>query len=143
MKGMGRRTLRTTLMAGVAGLFLMSCCALAATAAPLVSSGGTYVVSWHVDGDKMPLNKVFDLDVTVHKAADHKPAEGVKLAVNATMPAHHHGMNVKPVVKPVDAGNWLVSGMLFHMPGNWQITLDIDNGTGTEPERVQFDVAVK
>lgn len=141
MSRMGERTLPRSLRVGLAGLFVMSCCLLGVTQAPVTSSGGTYVVEWQTVGDKMPLNKVFDLDVTVLKAADHKPAEGVKLAVNASMPAHHHGMNVKPVVQQTDAGKWLVSGMLFHMPGNWQITLEIDNGTGTE--RVQFDVAVK
>ena len=46
-----------------------------------------------------------------------------RLDVAAIMPAHQHGMNYEPVVKPLSEGRFLVSGMVFHMPGHWEVQI--------------------
>jgi DNA-binding beta-propeller fold protein YncE len=108
--------------------------------APLISNGGNYLVSWTPTGGSVALNKTFDMNVRVLSKDTRKPSEGVRLSVSAVMPAHYHGMNVKPVVTSVGPGLWQVSGMLLHMPGFWEINFDLDNGIVVE--RAQSDVRV-
>jgi cytochrome c peroxidase len=48
------------------------------------------------------------------------------LKVDAHMPAHRHGMNYKPQVKPLGNGRWRAEGLLFHMPGAWEFLFELD-----------------
>lgn len=52
-------------------------------------------------------------------------------AVDATMPSHGHGMNYQPRVSMAGLGLVRAGGFLFHMPGDWEITLDIQHGDVT------------
>ena len=54
------------------------------------------------------------------------------LAVDAVMPEHRHGMNYRPTVTVLGPGRYRVEGLLFHMPGRWDLLFDVDSGTGTE-----------
>ena len=45
-------------------------------------------------------------------------------AVDATMPAHRHGMNYRPTLTALGGGRWRVEGLLFHMPGTWELRVD-------------------
>jgi len=51
--------------------------------------------------------------------------------LNATMPAHGHGMNYKPehtVVQQTDSTIQInVDGLILHMPGQWQWSVEISN----------------
>ena len=53
----------------------------------------------------------------------------VLLEVDATMPAHGHGMNYTPElgarVTTADGSRYRAEGMLFHMPGEWQWSVRI------------------
>jgi len=51
---------------------------------------------------------------------------------DAWMPAHRHGMNSRPSVTSLGAGHWRAEGFLFHMPGRWQFTFDVDTPAGRE-----------
>lgn len=53
------------------------------------------------------------------------PAEAQLVAVDATMPAHRHGMNYRPSLHPLGDGRWRVEGLLFHMSGAWELRLDL------------------
>lgn len=65
-----------------------------------------------------------------------------RVSVDATMPAHKHGMNYKPDVTEIEAGSrYTADGLFFHMPGQWQITIDIYGGSGGE--RFMMDVPAK
>lgn len=48
--------------------------------------------------------------------------------VDAGMPAHRHGMNYRPTLAPTGQGTWRAEGMVFHMPGAWEVRLDIEGG---------------
>lgn len=48
--------------------------------------------------------------------------------VDATMPAHRHGMNYRPTLAPAGPGVWRAEGMLFHMAGAWEVRLDLEGG---------------
>jgi hypothetical protein len=50
------------------------------------------------------------------------------LKTDATMPAHRHGMNYRPVIKPLGAGRFRVDGMMFHMAGQWELAFEVKSG---------------
>lgn len=57
---------------------------------------------------------------------------GLALDVDATMPAHGHGMNTTPVVESSANGSFSVSGMQLHMPGTWRFAFEVmESATST------------
>jgi hypothetical protein len=64
------------------------------------------------------------MDVRVTAVAGGAPFEGT-LRADAAMPQHGHGMNVAPTMKQVAPGAYRVDGMLFHMPGYWELYFDL------------------
>jgi hypothetical protein len=97
-----------------------------------------YVVSVVPAPDPIPLNEFFDLQITVADASNRdRPLTGIAVAVDATMPAHGHGMNTTASVLP-DGNGFKASGLLLHMPGEWQIWVDV----GPERERSRFTLTV-
>jgi hypothetical protein len=60
--------------------------------------------------------------------------------VDATMPAHRHGMNYRPTLKALGAGRFEAAGLMLHMPGRWEFAFDITAGSRRETLRAQVDV---
>jgi hypothetical protein len=54
------------------------------------------------------------------------------LRVDARMPEHRHGMNYRPTVAATGAGRYRAEGLLFHMPGRWQLLFDVDHNGRTQ-----------
>ncbi len=100
----------------------------------LRTGNDTYTVAYKTPVP-IPLNRLFEVEVWVRGS---EPNSALELRVDAAMPHHHHGMNRTPVVEKRGPGHYLVSGMLFHMPGRWQMYFDVTNGPFTE--RAQDDV---
>ena len=48
------------------------------------------------------------------------------LRIDALMPEHRHGMNYRPTVVKSGDGVYVAEGMLFHMPGLWQLLFDVE-----------------
>jgi hypothetical protein len=62
-----------------------------------------------------------------------KPGAAPKsLRVDAQMPEHRHGMNYRPAVTATAPGTYRAEGMLFHMPGRWDIAFDVVVGGRSE-----------
>lgn len=59
------------------------------------------------------------------------------LQLSAWMPTHNHGMNYRPVAVQEGVGRYRADGFLFHMPGQWQFVIDID-----EDETIRIDTAI-
>ena len=58
-----------------------------------------------------------------------RPRTGVtRIAIDATMPAHGHGMNYLPKATETAAGRYRYTGLMLHMPGRWQLTIDLYDG---------------
>ena len=59
-----------------------------------------------------------------------------RVGVRGWMPDHRHGMNYRPAVTLNSlSGNGLsgaAEGLLFHMPGRWQIVLEVAGAAGKE-----------
>jgi hypothetical protein len=113
--------------------WLVSCwlgAALPATAAcPLPKPAlqqGEAQVAWKVDGASLAVGKHFAMEVLVC------PADAMLARVDATMPEHKHGMNYRPSLKSLGDGRWRVEGLMFHMPGRWELRLEVRTAGRTE-----------
>lgn len=107
-----------------------------------LSNDGTYYVTYKTSPDPIPLNDMFSIDVRVYESESHiKPAENITLRADGRMPAHRHGMNTAPRIEQIGPGHFRVRGMLFHMPGDWELDFDIERDGLVE--RAQFDVILE
>lgn len=100
---------------------------------------GNFDVSIQPEGGEIERNKHFSLDVTV--TAKNGENGDIQVVVDADMPAHQHGMNTKPEIFASGATKYRVEGMVFHMSGDWVITVDVTRGGKTE--RASFPVSVE
>ena len=82
--------------------------------------------------------KHFRVDVEAC-AKSGPPPESLK--VDATMPEHKHGMNYRPTIVSLGDGRYRVDGMVFHMPGTWELAIDVR--AGEESERLSHELVVK
>lgn len=89
-----------------------------------------YRVAWRSDPAPVPVGRLFALEVAVCPRVASGPAP--TLAVDARMPGHGHGMNYKPSVKPAGEGRYRVEGMMFHMPGQWELVFEVREGGRAE-----------
>lgn len=60
--------------------------------------------------------------------------------VDARMPQHGHGMNYKPRLSPQNLKQIKAEGMLFHMPGLWEIIVDVKHRQETRRLTIQMTV---
>lgn len=103
---------------------------------------GSYVVTLRPEQATIERNEHFALLVSLDPRKDDPPgATDLKILVDADMPAHRHGMNTKPEITNEGNLNYRVDGMLFHMAGEWVITVDITQGETTE--RTSFPVFIE
>lgn len=91
--------------------------------------------------EAIPAFEPFSLEVRVVLREGDPGSEGVELAVDATMPAHRHGMTTQPAVTPLGQGRFRVEGLLLHMPGEWVLFLDVTRRGITE--RVEVPVRLE
>lgn len=87
----------------------------------------------------------FSLDVRLCSKAG-VPAANAKLhllKVDADMPAHRHGMNYRATVRAVGAGRYRADGLMFHMPGVWRFTFDVEQGAGSPPLRLTHELLLE
>ncbi len=91
----------------------------------LRSNAGTYLVRYHTAPAPIPANELFAIEFTVLAAATGAPVSDVEVSVDAAMPDHGHGMNTQPALASLGPGKWRAEGMLFHMPGYWELYFDV------------------
>lgn len=123
------------------GLLLTGCAMTPDATDAVLSADGAYRVSYETSPEPIPLNQTFDITVKVVDARSGQPPEAIELAVDGRMPHHRHGMNRVPIIEDLGAGNYLVRGMLFHMPGEWELHFDVSSGGTTE--RAQVDIELE
>jgi hypothetical protein len=111
---------------------VLLCAALPAAACPLPAPAlkhGAVQAMWKVEGAPIAVGRHFAIEVQLC------PADAMLTRVDATMPEHRHGMNYRPSVKRLgDArdGRWRAEGLMFHMPGRWELQLDVQSAGRTE-----------
>jgi hypothetical protein len=101
-----------------------------------------YMIAMRPEPIRMEVGQPFMLIMNVcTKGGD--AAELVR--VDATMPEHKHGMNYAPTIKSLGDGRYRVDGLLFHMPGSWEIAFDVRpaDKPDAETQRLTYDFVVK
>ena len=104
----------------------------------LVVFSSHYLVAFRPDPVRIEVGEPFSLLLNVCTKSDN-PAELV--AVEAQMPEHKHGMNYRPTIVSLGDGRYRVEGMVFHMPGRWEISIDVR--AGEESERLSHEFILK
>jgi hypothetical protein len=134
-----RRMPRRVLAALAGGL----AAAAAGAACPPADSDGSAIrkgdltLAWRplLTGEKapksgrIPMAKHFALEVQLCNKDAASDAQLQK--ADATMPAHKHGMNYRPVIRPLGAGRFRIEGMMFHMAGQWELAFELKTGSET------------
>lgn len=86
-------------------------------------------------------NRMFTMTVSVYEDAElSRPAANAGVHADADMPEHGHGMTLVPRVSRMSPGVFRVEGMLMHMPGAWEIYIDVEREGRTG--RATFPVEV-
>jgi len=100
------------------------------TSTAISTRSGSLSASYRTDFIEPPLNAVHSWHLELLDR-ENRPIQGAAIDLSADMPEHLHGMTTRPVVSETnDPGIYLIRGMNFHMPGFWEVTLDI-SGAGT------------
>lgn len=74
----------------------------------------------------LEINKIHSW-ILVLRDDSGEPIENAEIIINGGMPEHDHGLPTAPqVTRQLEAGRYLVEGVRFHMPGLWQIFIDLD-----------------
>jgi hypothetical protein len=97
-----------------------------------------YLMAFRTDPLRIEVSEPFALVVNVCTRRGG-PAE--LLAVDANMPEHRHGMNYRAAIVAKGDGRFRAEGLLFHMPGRWEITFDVR--AGDDSERLTHDIILK
>lgn len=96
------------------------------------TDGESYYVVLEPNPTPIPFNEYFD--ITIYTFEDDTKSEildDITVEVNATMPAHGHGMNELPnMIGPID-GAFTAEGLKWFMEGEWELTAYI-RGDGNE-----------
>lgn len=80
-----------------------------------------YVVAFKTEA--IAVANHFAMEIAACAKPGHPVPESLK--VDAHMPEHRHGMNYAPEVKPLGPGRWRAEGLMFHMPGKWELVFEI------------------
>ncbi len=106
----------------------------------VVSGDGRWRVAWRPVGGPLPVSEPCAIELRITDAEGGPLEDRVDVVFDAEMPHHGHGMNVEPRVTRRDDG-WLVEGILLHMPGRWEASVDV--GLDGEIERAQWTMDIK
>jgi hypothetical protein len=99
---------------------------------------GHYMIAFRPDPMLIEVGTPFALILNVCTKRG-QPAELV--ALDATMPEHKHGMNYKPTIVRGQDGRFRAEGLMFHMPGRWEVTFDVR--VDAESERLSHDILLQ
>ena len=104
----------------------------------LVVFSDHYLIAFRPEPLRIEVGQPFSL---LFNVCAKSGSPGELLAVDAQMPDHKHGMNYRPTIVPGGDGRYRVDGMVFHMPGHWELSIDVR--AGEESERLTHDFIVK
>ena len=105
-------------------------CGSALTGTTRTIDGTRYTVVFKTVPAPVKVGTHFAVDFAVCPRAPVDVPSAVR--VDANMPAHRHGMNYRPIVTAKSSELFRAEGLLFHMPGRWDLTFDVEGGGRTE-----------
>ncbi|HKX38465.1 MAG TPA: cytochrome c peroxidase [Burkholderiales bacterium] len=126
-----RRALRLCALAGLAAAFPAWACTPALEGTRLESARHVLVYK----PSSLSVSQHFSIDIEACAKAGPAPKT---LKVDAHMPAHRHGMNYAPKVVALGPGRWRADGLMFHMPGKWELVFVVDGERITDGKDISF-----
>lgn len=104
----------------------------------LTTDKGKYDLQLTPHGTKTPLGALHQWHLVLTDPGG-RPVDGATVHVDGGMPAHGHGLPTAPKVANVEgAGNYLIEGLRFNMPGEWELRLTIEGAAGIDTGRLVF-----
>lgn len=99
---------------------------------------GSYYVEYESNPSPIPLNKYFTITVFPY-ADDTKSSilQDIDVFVDATMPAHGHGMNEQATMTLQEDGSFLAEGLKWHMEGLWELEIYV---TQESTDTAKFEI---
>lgn len=138
-----RRNLSAMLAGLAAAAFSMSAQAATACGAELHGAqkleSDRYALVYRMLPAKLAVGKHFALEFVVCPKGGNAAPSGV--VVDAFMPEHGHGMNYKATVKRTGGARYRADGLMFHMPGRWDLAFELQ-GAG-QPERLTRGIVLE
>ena len=119
------------------GVGLAEACTPADTTNATRLNGREFVLAWRAEPMAIPVAEFFRLHVS---ACARSGARVGGLRMDAAMPAHGHGMNYRASVEALGNGQFIVRGLLLHMPGRWELVFDINTDDARETLRAAVDL---
>ncbi len=111
---------------------------------------GKYAVTLRFVPPTPSIGELFAVEATVVDRVAGVPLENGKLALDARMPQHNHGMETDPVDLPgvCDAagacthpgGAYRTEGFKLHMGGAWTVTIDVSGPQGPDSTTLIYDL---
>jgi len=89
-----------------------------------------YTVVYKSVPDPIETGRHFSLEFVVCPHGNAVAPDAVR--VDAVMPLHRHGMNYRSIVVASGGGSYRADGLMFHMPGRWDVTFDLATAAGSE-----------
>ena len=105
------------------------------------SDQGTFRVTAVSEVVPVPVNEIHHWRLRV-ETGDGQPVSNARIVIYGGMPEHQHGLPTVPrVTRELGAGEYLVEGMKFNMPGLWELKLTVWAGEATD--QVTFEVVLE
>ena len=109
----------------------------------LFSEGGSLRLTYYLEDESVPLNKIHSWKLLVEDK-NGLPINNAEIVVSPDMPEHLHGMLTTAEIHELEEpGMYRVDGMKFHMPGWWEVTLDVSTPKTRDLVRFQLVVGEK
>lgn len=90
------------------------------------TEGGCYDLELRAEPAPPALGELFAIVTTVRHAGTGALAADARVALDATMPQHGHGMVTRPAHAALGDGQHRSEGMKLHMPGRWVLTARVE-----------------
>jgi len=140
---MSARHLRTLVAASalaLVGLTLAAAAPRASETRKITSNGGRYVLEVTEPEGGFVRGKPLAFDVRIAHADDPTKAAPVALLVDADMPEHLHGTNRIARIERRADGTFRVENLYLHMPGWWEVFLDVVESPWTERAQMRVEI---
>ena len=83
-------------------------------------------VAYRLEPAELKVGQFFTAEIVACRAPKEEPVHAIM--IDATMPAHGHGMNYRPAATRTAPGHYRFTGLMLHMPGTWRVTIDLHQG---------------
>lgn len=87
---------------------------------------GCYELELRAEPPAPALGELFAITTTVRDAQRGELARDTRVAIDAAMPHHGHGMITRPEHHTLGEGRHRSAGLKLHMPGRWVLTVRVE-----------------